>query len=202
MSLDDVAHDPTWPALVERFATARATHSVILLHGHKPGEQMPVATVERVIEMARETDLPMLRYDQIATARTGGVALAIDDDAIDEWFALRGLLGETHTPVTFFVTRWAYKAPAQLDELMTLAADGDELEPHTVNHVLAVEYVQEHGLDAWLANEVDPSIQVMRDAGFDPQFFAYPFGENDDELDAAVLERVQAVRATGRYCKR
>ena len=100
------------------------------------------------------------------------------------------------------MSRWYQQGPQQIDELMQLAADGNELEPHTVNHMKPLTYVADHGLDAWLADEVDPSIQVMRDHGLEPQFFAYPFGERNDELDAAVLARVPYVRATGSHCKR
>jgi hypothetical protein len=201
-SLDHAGEDPTWFRLVERFQTARANHDVLTFHGHEPGEGVQVSTIANVIELARRNDLPMLRYDEIATATRGGVALAIDDDAIDEWFALRDLFTQTGTHVTFFVTRWAYKPPEQIDKLLTLAADGHELEPHTVDHLHPIAYVRDHGIDAWIAEQVDPSIQIMRDAGFEPQFLAYPFGERDDEIDRAALERIQAVRATGHYCVR
>jgi hypothetical protein len=201
-SLDKAGTDPNWIRLADQFSTARANHDVILLHGHKPGEVMSVETLDNVIDLARMNDLPLLRYDEIATATRGGVALAIDDDAIDEWFALRELFTKTGTHVTFFVTRWAEKTPAQIDELLTLAGDGHELEPHTVNHLHAVAYAHDHGLDAWLADEVDPSFQIMRDHGLSPRFFAYPFGERSDELDQAMLQRVEAVRATGHYCVR
>lgn len=201
-SLDHVPDDPSRSALAQDLASARANHRVVLVHGHKPGEVMSTTTVEYLIELARRNHLPMLRYDEIATAERGGVALAIDDNAIDEWFALRQLLTATGTHVTFFVSRWAQLPPAQLDELMTLAGDGHELEPHTVNHLHPIAYVDEHGLDAWLADEVDPSIEIMRQHGIEPQFFAYPFGERTDELDRATLERVPAVRATGHYCVR
>jgi hypothetical protein len=202
MSLDHAGDDPTWFRVIERFRAARANHAVLMFHGHKPGDGIQVPTIERVIELARQSDLPMLRYDEISTATRGGVALAIDDDAIDEWFALRDLLTETDTHVTFFVTRWAYKSPDEIDKLLTLAADGHELEPHTVDHLHPIAYVRDHGLDAWIADQVEPSIQIMRDAGFEPQVLAYPFGERDDEIDRAALERIAAVRATGHYCVR
>ena len=100
------------------------------------------------------------------------------------------------------MSRWYEQRPQQIDELMQLAADGNELEPHTVNHLHVLDYVAAHGLDAWLADEVDPSIQVMKDHGLEPHVFAYPFGERNDDLDRAMLERVPAVRATGSHCKR
>jgi hypothetical protein len=44
--------------------------------------------------------------------------------------------------------------------------------------------------------------EIVRDHGLEPQFFAYPFGERTDELDHAMIERISAVRANGRYCER
>jgi hypothetical protein len=201
-SVDHAPHRPGMTSLAQDFADARADHRVVFLHGHKPGEMMSVATIDDVIALARMNHLPMLRYDEVASATEGGVAFAIDDNAIDDWFALRDLFNRTGTHVTFFVSRWADQAPAEIDKLMTLAGDGHELEPHTVNHLHPIDYVEEHGLSAWLADEVDPSIQIMRDHGLEPQFFAYPFGERDADLDRAMLERIGAVRATGHYCER
>ena len=201
-SLDHAGDDPSWFRIAKELAAARASHSVMLFHGHQPGVELQVSTIERIIELAQENGLPMLRYDEMATATRGGVALAIDDDEIDEWFALRDVLAQTGTHVTFFVTRWVYKPPEEIDKLLTLAADGNELEPHTVDHLHAIAYEHDHGIDAWLADQVDPSIQIMRDAGLEPQFLAYPFGERDDAIDQAALTRVQAVRATGHYCVR
>lgn len=197
-ALDHVGTDPTVGQLDRQLAIASEMRASLLVHGHPP---LPVETIQTVIDLAARHHLPLVRYDELAD-HDGAVALAFDDNAVDDWFALRDLLANSGVHMTFFVSRFAQLPPAQVDELMQLAADGHELEPHTVNHLHPLAYVQEHGLDAWLADEVDPSIQILRDHGIEPAFFAYPFGERSDELDAAVLERVGAVRATGHYCKR
>ena len=198
-ALDGAGVDPTYWRLDDQLAHATG---VKLFLGYVPGVQLKISTLERVLSEARDYRLPVIRYDQIADTHEPAIAIAIDDNAIDDWYALRPLLAEYNAHLTFFVSRWYLQGPQQLDELMQLAADGNELEPHTVNHLQPLDYVAAHGLDAWLADEVDPSIQVMRDHGFEPKFFAYPFGARSDELDAAVLSRVQAVRATGSHCKR
>lgn len=201
-SIDKVPADPSVIRLDRQMTSARANHQVVMLHGHRPGETLAVSTIETVLALAHQNQLPLVRYDEIATATYGGVALAIDDHAVDDWFALRDLLQNNDARVTFFVSEWAELPQAQLDELMTLAGDGHELEPHTVMHLHPIDYVDQHGLAAWLADEVDPSIEIMRQSGFEPQFFAYPFGERTDEIDRAMLERIGAVRATGHYCER
>lgn len=198
-SIDKAGNDPSWWRLDDQIAHATQP---LLLHGHVPGEVLQVSTINRVLAEAKRAHLPIIRYDQIAETHRGAIALAIDDNAIDDWYALRPLLMAYDAHITFFVSRWQEQGPQQIDELMQLAADGNELEPHTVNHLNPLQYVADHGLDAWLADEVDPSIQVMRDHGLTPQFFAYPFGVRDDEVDAAMLQRVSAVRATGSHCKR
>jgi peptidoglycan/xylan/chitin deacetylase (PgdA/CDA1 family) len=198
-SLDFFGSDPSYPRLEDQIASAGQP---LLLHGHVPGHTLKISTIEHVLLTARKYHLPVITYDQIADTHRGAIALAIDDNAIDDWYALRPLLAAYHVHVTFFVSRWYEQGPQQIDELMQLAADGNELEPHTVNHLRPVEYVAAHGLDAWLADEVDPSIQVMRDHGLEPKFFAYPFGERTDAMDEALLGRVSAVRATGSHCKR
>jgi len=198
-SLDKAGHDPTWWRLDEQLASATTP---LLLHGHVPGEVLQISTIEQVLYLAKQHHLPIIRYDEIATTHRGALAFAIDDNAIDDWYALRPLLMAYDARITFFVSRWYEQGPQQVDELMQLAADGHELEPHTVNHLHPLDYVATNGIDAWLADEVDPSIQVMKDHGLEPHIFAYPFGERDDDLDSALLERVAAVRATGSHCKR
>ena len=198
-SIDHAGQDPTWFDIVHRIENA---NQPLLFHGHVPGELLKVSTVERVLAEAKRHHLPIIRYDQIPETHRGAIALAIDDNAIDDWYALRPVLAQYDAHITFFVSRWAQQGPQQIDELMQLAADGNELEPHTVNHLQPLPYVAANGIDAWLENELDPSIQIMRDHGLTPQIFAYPFGQRDDELDAAVFTRLPVVRAVGRHCKR
>jgi len=198
-SLDFAGKDPNWFRLDDQLASATQP---LLFHGHVPGEVLKISTIERVLLLAQHYRLPIITYDEIATTHRGALAFAIDDNAIDDWYALRPLLAAYNARFTFFVSRWYEQGPQQIDELMQLAADGNELEPHTVNHLHVLDYVAAHGLDGWLADEVDPSIQVMKDHGLEPHVFAYPFGERNDDLDRAMLERVPAVRATGSHCKR
>jgi hypothetical protein len=200
-SIDKMGQDPSLLEFIDTIRDARANHRVVLYHGHAPGEILKISTIETMFSLAAEEHLPILRYDEIAKATSGGIAFAIDDNAIDDWYALRPLFAAYHAHITFFVSRWDQQPQPQIDELLQLAADGHELEPHTVNHLHTIEYIKEHGLDAWLTNEVDPSIDVMRKHGLSPAFFAYPFGERTDATDAELLHRVGTIRASGHYCR-
>src|SRR5207249_4999198 len=108
--------------------------------------------------------------------RRGGLALAFDDNAPDAWVTMRDALAAHGARVTFFVSRWSEMTAPQHAEIVELARDGHDIEPHTVNHLHGPDYVAQHGMDAYLNDEVLPSFQVLVDAGFPPpRAFAYPF---------------------------
>ena len=56
------------------------------------------------------------------------------------------------------------------------------------------------GVDAYIAEEVLPSITILQDAGYQPTAFAYPFGRNTEAADDAVLELVDKVRISPSPC--
>ena len=61
-------------------------------------------------------------------------------------------------------------------------------------HLHANRYVAEHGIDAYIASEVQPSIDILRADGFAPVAFAYPYGEHTKALDDAMASHVRFVR--------
>src|SRR5213078_2032002 len=144
---------------------------------------------ERALTMADEHHLAYVTFRELDAhaAPRAGLALAFDDNAIDAWFSVRELLAVHGARVTFFVTRWYSRSDAERAELRALADDGHDVEPHSVNHLPAPRYVREHGLGAYLADEVIPSIDGLTRAGYSPPTtYAYPFGRDTAELDAAV----------------
>lgn len=98
-------------------------------------------------------------------------------------FAIPGLLGDTN--------RWdqADGAPVMrmLDagRLASLPAQGVEIGAHTVTHPVLTRA----GDDAVLAAEVAGSVTGLMDAGLPrPRMFAYPYGEHDARVRAAVAD--------------
>jgi peptidoglycan/xylan/chitin deacetylase (PgdA/CDA1 family) len=176
---------------------------VMMLHAHTPGVTVSTDALEHALSTADQYQLASLTFRDFDPAgpKTAGLALAFDDNAPDQWMTVRDLLANHHAHATFFVSRWQDMTPAQHQELAILHEDGDDLEPHTVNHLHAIDYVKQHGLDAYIQDEVLPSFDVLTAAGFPPAAaFAYPFGEHDTEIDDAVLKYVARVRTTPGEC--
>jgi hypothetical protein len=175
---------------------------VATFHAHIPGETISASWLETVLSRANDDGLELLTYADLATGPPrAGVALAFDDEAIDQWYELRDQLAQHHAHVTFFVTRWQTSwSDADKAKLAELVALGHSVEPHSVNHLHARAYVRKHGLDAYIADEVVPSIDEMRAAGYPPTVFAFPFGETSPEITAAVLKHIGRVRVSPGSC--
>jgi peptidoglycan/xylan/chitin deacetylase (PgdA/CDA1 family) len=176
---------------------ARSRGEVVELYAHHPGATVPIAKLEHVLAGARDRGLAFFTYADFAHGRDAapGLALSFDDTSIDAWFALRPLLQQYQARVTFFVSRYHFVGPEQHAELQQLAADGHAIEAHSVLHLRAPDYVEARGLNAYVHDEVDPSIQILRDEGFEVEAFAYPFGARTDELDRAIAKRVSVLRS-------
>ena len=176
---------------------ARDRGEVVELYTHHPGVSVPIAKIEHVLAGAQARGLAFVTYTDFArgTYATPGLALSFDDTFVDSWTDLRPLFAQYHARVTFFVSRYRNLTDEQHAKLKVLAADGHDIEPHTVNHLRAPDYVDEHGMDAYLREELDPSIEVLRNDGYEVNAFAYPFGARTGELDAAIAKRVPVIRS-------
>jgi hypothetical protein len=176
---------------------ARDRGEVIELFAHKPGDTVSWETVEHVFAGARDRNLPFYTYADLATGTvTGpGLAFAFDDDSVDLWTAGRGTFAEYDARLTFFITRYDLLQPDQRDEIRQLAADGHDIEPHTARHLRGPEVVESEGLDAYMDQEVLPSMTRLQNDGYTISAFAYPFGARTDETDRAVLKHVPILRS-------
>jgi hypothetical protein len=200
-AIDDLTA-PSEELLVENeLELAHDQQRVALFHAHKPGVTVTYAMIERTLELADKWDLDYVTYNElVAGPKRGGLALAFDDDAVDLWMTLRDTLAAHHARVTFFVTRYYKMTDATRAELETLAADGNDLEPHSMNHEQVRPYLAAHGVDGYLTGEALPSLDVLAAAGHPPTSYAYPFGHHSDELDHAMLQHVQRVRVSPAAC--
>jgi hypothetical protein len=176
---------------------ARDRGEVLELYAHSPGVSVPVAKINYVLAGARERGLGFATYGDFARGSyaSPGLALSFDDTSVASWLALRSLLDDYGARVTFFVSRYETFSDAERAGLRTLAADGHDVEAHSVRHFRAPEYVENHGLAAYLRDELDPSIEVLRRDGFEVHAFAYPFGARTGELDRAIARRVPVIRS-------
>jgi hypothetical protein len=176
---------------------------VALLHAHTPGVTISTDMIEHVLATAEAEGLATVRFGDLESNPLGrpGVALAFDDDAVESWLPLRDVLARHHAQVTFFACCWDQLGSAQRTDLDVLASDGNDVEPHGAAHQRATSYVAARGLAAYLADEVQPSIDAIRRAGLSAAgSFAYPFGDHSPIVDGAVLTRVDRVRTTPGQC--
>ena len=191
-----------WDLEEGRFHDAARHRWVTMAHAHIPGTTVSRVTLEKIFEWADADGLDYVRFDELQDGAPPrpGLAFAFDDDAVAAWMSVRDIFAAHHAKVTFFVTRYFEMTDAEKAELATLAADGHDIEAHTVHHDDAVAYVAAHGLDAYIADEVLPSIEVLEGAGYHVTSFAYPFGSHDEAIDRAVLAHVARVRTTPGEC--
>ena len=196
-NLDDVAGNDL-ASIHAGLLRARDRNEAIHLYAHHPGVTVPIDKLQAVLDDAVALDLPFVTYRDLALGPAPGAAvvLSFDDQWVDAWYAVRPILADHGARVTFFVARFWELTDAQRAELHALAADGHDIEAHTVNHLRAPDYVADHGLDAWLDDDAVPSIDALTADGFAaPVAFAYPFGARTGETDRAMLHHVPVLRS-------
>jgi hypothetical protein len=202
-TMDDMTETAPWDLAEEQMQIAERTDAVALFHMHNPEHTVSIAAIQRILRMAEHHNLAFLTYRDLdaAVEPRAGLALAFDDNSIGAWFGVRDILAAHGARVTYFVTRWYSRSDEERAELQQLADDGHDVEPHSVNHLHARDYVRDHGLAGYLSDEFQPSIDGLVGAGYPPPtVYAYPFGEASDELNAAILQVVPRVRVSPGSC--
>ncbi|HEY4178506.1 MAG TPA: polysaccharide deacetylase family protein [Kofleriaceae bacterium] len=201
-SIDDFQQPVKWDRIAERLSWARDWNWSYQAYAHIPGTTVSRETLDRAFTMFDDAGLTYTPYRDLDPDAEPypSITFAFDDNSVDEWFELRDFFAQHHALVTFFVTRYYEFTPEQRQKLHTLADDGHDIEAHTVDHLNAKDYAAQYGVDAWLQTEVLPSFQILRDDGFSPESFAYPFGAHTAELDEAMKPIAKYIRTTPGDC--
>lgn len=132
----------------------------------------------------------------VAEERRGGLALQFDD-GWHSWLAEVAPMVKAHGGVaTCFVNnKYIEGGRIGMDELRQLQDEyGWEIGTHTANHYNAPRYVQTKGLDAWLANELDPSLKLLKGGGLRVNALVFPFNASTPEIAGAAMTRVGSFR--------
>jgi Polysaccharide deacetylase len=176
---------------------ARDRGEVLELYAHHPGVTLSWSTVEHVLAGAKDRGLTFYTYGDLARGATAGpgLLLSFDDAWVDAWSTGRDLFQRYGARVTFFIAYYPRYTDAMKAELQQLAADGHDVEAHSITHSRAPEYVEAKGLAAYIDEDVVPSIDLLRDDGYDVTTFAYPFGSRTTETDHAIFEHVRLIRS-------
>lgn len=175
---------------------AAAEGQIIELFAHRPGVTVDWDDLEAVIAGAAARQLPFYTYAELLAGPTGpGIALSFDDAGITSWYQGRDMFKRYGARATFFVTRYATWNEEWRQLLRDLASDGHSVEPHGRYHYDSPKYVEDHGVRAFLDDEVLPSLESLRADGYTPTTYAYPFGARTPETDEAILRYLPRLRS-------
>ena len=176
---------------------ARDRGEVVELYSHKPGFTVPIDKIEHVLSGAHDRGLQFFTYADFAhdVPVTAGLAMSFDDTFAQQWLGLEPMFQQYGARITFFVSRYAVLNDDDHAALKQLSVDGHDIEAHSVRHMRAPDYVENYGIDAYLRDELDPSIEALRTDGYEVAAFAYPFGARTGELDRAIGKRVPVIRS-------
>jgi hypothetical protein len=198
-SIDDKFHVSA-AALDGALMRAEHMRHPLHLYAHKPGETVSMETLEVLLSGAEQHGLELVTYEELARGPIpGSLALSFDDHGIAQWMTLRPLFARYHARATFFVSEFTSLTPEERAQLRQLADDGNDIEFHSTHHQNAAQYTAAHGVEAYVANEILPALQAMRDAGYPATVFAYPFGARTTETDDALrpyFTHLRAIRTT------
>jgi peptidoglycan/xylan/chitin deacetylase (PgdA/CDA1 family) len=188
-AFDDYQAPLKWDRVEDQLAAAEAGGAAALFHAHDPGLSVSLDSIERLLSMADLHGLEYVTYDELrAGPPRPSIAIAFDDHTVEDWIAHRDILQRHGARVTYFITYIDRMTDEEHELLHELANDGNGIEAHTLNHLHARDYVASHGVDAYIADEVIPSITGLQAIGFEPHSFAYPYGEDVPEVTARLLD--------------
>jgi Polysaccharide deacetylase len=180
---------------------AQLDRTVIHLYTHKPTGTVDESTIELVLAGAADRDMDFVTYrDLVDGTKTAGLAFSFDDHDLAGWHPLRSMFDRYGAKVTFFVSSFWSLSEEDLGKLRDLAADGHAIEYHSTFHENAEEYSRANGVERYVEDDILPDLQRMREAGFDPTSFAYPFGARTAATDAALLQHFRLLRAIRYSC--
>lgn len=128
---------------------------------------------------------------------TGRLALTFDDRHVDSWVSARPLLDAVGARATFFLVEADLLDRREQSGVRTLLADGHSIGSHGARHRNADESIAADGATAYLADEIDPSVQALRALGASAQTFAYPNSRRDEASDDILLTRFARLRTGG-----
>lgn len=170
---------------------------VVELYAHHPGKTIAWHTIEAVLAGAKERGLTFYTYADLAHGAPPGpgILMSFDDAWVDDWWHGREIFQQYGAKLTFFIAYYPRYTDDQKSKLRDLASDGHDIEAHTITHTRAPAYVEAHGLRAYLDDEVEPSIDLLRADGYEVTTFAYPFGARTGETDHAILKDVSLIRS-------
>jgi peptidoglycan/xylan/chitin deacetylase (PgdA/CDA1 family) len=162
-----------------------------------------------ILFLILSTPLVLLAYNDTVTHKSSsfthiaqedqdgaGIALTFNGWSVDNWYTIRNLLNTSGANVTFFVGNFDFLTEDHYNKLRALKSDGHEIAAQGYDYYDAVDYVTNYSLQAYIDNEITPTIELMSEKELTPTSFAYPFGSRNSMLDTELLKHFSRLRAT------
>ena len=132
------------------------------------------------------------------TKNQAGVTLTFDDTTISSWYNLRTMFAKYQAKATFFVSHFFSLDKTQINQLKTLETQGSEIGCHTHNHKgVHKDFNSDPArVNEYIQDQIVPAYNLMKNAGFNPVSFAYPYGEHQADYDKAVRAYFPNIRLT------
>ncbi len=157
--------------------------------------------IDNIISYASEDNLDVTKPVIISQP---GVVLTFDDTLVKSWNKMRETFKEKGAVATFFCNRWADYSqnwdvkPEEEAILKSFQDDGHEIGFHTVGHLSTRDkkYDNEpNKAQAYFDEQIAPGIANMRERGFEPTSFSYPYMSSQPAHDALIRQELPHIRA-------
>jgi len=137
----------------------------------------------RILQRAEQDGLATFTFADLAagTARRAGICLSFDDNT-----SMRG---------THCANCWAATAHTSRSSSPSAQLSADQRGKLHALYAYAVDHIAQHGLQAYLDDEVQPSVDILLADGFAPAAYAHPGGSHTLELDQAHASRIRFARS-------
>ncbi|HTL36624.1 MAG TPA: polysaccharide deacetylase family protein [Kofleriaceae bacterium] len=171
---------------------------VLVLYAHASPQGVSAATLDAIFARARDAGIETLTFADLARGgpKRPGIAVTFDDFEIDAWYGFRDLFDRYDARVTFFVTRYQEWTDDGRQKLHVLYDEGHDIEAHGVHHAYICQYTVDHTLTAYVADEVMPSVEILRADGFAPVAFAFPGGAMGNAIVDMLAPDIPITRGT------
>jgi len=144
-----------------------------------------------------------LNIDKPVVVSKPGIVLTFDDSLIDSWNEMQSIFKEKGAVATFFCNRWASNQDWNLPDsdiaiLKSFQENGHEIAYHTSDHVNTRDPRYDdvkNKAQAYLDEQIIPGITDMRNKGFEPKSFSYPFMSEQPAHNALIRKELPHIRA-------
>ena len=144
-----------------------------------------------------------LNVDKPVIVSQPGIVLTFDDSLANNWNEMQETFKEKGAVATFFTNRWASNENWNLtnDHIRLFKAfqnNGHEIGYHTSDHLNTKDAKynnKSNKAQAYFDDQILPGITYMRNKGFEPTSFSYPYISGQPAHDELIRQELPHIRA-------